>query len=258
MQLTSTKNPLLQKIRLAAAAGRPTEDGFVIAEGPHLLEEALRGAWRIERVLTTASGRERHFNLLSRVEAEIVELSSRAFASIAATETTQEVLMLMRPPTWSWADLVPSPALVVALDGIQDPGNVGAIVRSAEAFGATGVVFLRGCARVPNAKLLRATVGSIFRLPFLEGLTVAEFVEQIRLSVLTLYALTPHAATGLLKADLRHGCALAIGSEGAGVSAELLFEANLLSIPTAGVESLNAAIACSIALFEAQRQRAGL
>ncbi len=255
MQLTSTKNPVLQSIRRAASAGRPTEAGLVVIEGPHLLEEALRSEWRIEQVFLTAQAQERHSQLLRSVHAEITEVSERAFAATASTETPQELLALLRPRSWVWKDLFGPSALVVALDGIQDPGNAGTIVRSAEAFGATGVVFLRGCARVANGKLLRASAGSIFRVPFLESITAADLIQQARLQSVPLYALTMRAPAALEDIDLAPRCVLVAGSEGAGVSGELLGAAQAISIPTTKVESLNAAIACSIALFEAQRQR---
>jgi RNA methyltransferase, TrmH family len=255
MQLTSTRNPVLQSIRRAAAAGRPTEDGLIVAEGPHLVEEALKGEWQIEQVFATERARARYSQLLFGVNAEIVEVSERAFASTAATETTQELLALLRPRNWSWRDLLGPSALVVALDGIQDPGNAGTIVRSAEAFGASGLVFLRGCVRVANGKLLRAAAGSLFRVPFLEAIAVEEFIEQARLEGLALYALVKGASATLDDADSRSRCALAVGSEGSGMSSELLMAAKAVSIPTAKVESLNAATACSIALFEAYRRR---
>ncbi|MGI8962616.1 MAG: TrmH family RNA methyltransferase [Bryobacteraceae bacterium] len=255
MQLTSTKNPILQAIRRAAAAGRPTEDGLIVAEGPHLVEEALRSEWQVEQVFATERALARYSHLLLRVEIEIVEVSERAFASTAATETTQEVLALVRPRSWSWKDLLGPRALVLALDGIQDPGNAGTIVRSAEAFGATGLVFLRGCVRAANGKLLRAAAGSLFRVPFLEAITVEEFVEQARLDDLPLYVLAKDALSTLDDAALESRCALAVGSEGSGISPELLLAAQAVSIPTAKVESLNAATACSIALFEAHRRR---
>jgi TrmH family RNA methyltransferase len=220
-----------------------------------LLEEAVRGEWKIEQVLTTVRARARYSQLLPKVDAKIVEVSERAFASAATTETTQEVLALVRPRIWSWKDLLCPSALVIALDGIQDPGNAGTIVRSAEAFGATGVVFLKGCVRVANGKLLRAGAGSLFRVPFLEAIETAELVQQLRLEGIRLYALTINASATLDDADLQSGCALAVGSEGLGITRELLAAAHALSIPTARVESLNAATAGSIALFEAYRRR---
>jgi RNA methyltransferase, TrmH family len=256
MQLTSSKNPLLQAIRRAGAHGRPTEDGLLVAEGPHLIAEAARSAWRIEQIFTTAQARGGNADLLAGIDAEIVEVSPRAFASMSTTEASQEALALLRPKTWTWADLLtPAPALVMALDHIQDPGNGGALVRSAEAFGATGVVFLDGSVRISNGKFLRATAGSVFRVPYLEGIAVDDFLAELRASGAALYALAPRAATSLWEADLRIPCALAVGSEGHGLSPELLAQAHPISLPAIQVESLNAAVAGSIALFEARRQR---
>jgi TrmH family RNA methyltransferase len=255
MQLTSTKNPLLQSIRRAVAAGRPTENGLIVAEGPHLVEEAVRSEWRIVQVFATSIARNRHAELLSQIDAELIEVSARAFASLAATESTQELLALLEPRRWSWEDLAAGHALIVVLDGIQDPGNAGAIVRSAEAFGATGAVLLEHCARVANPKFLRATAGSIFRLPFLEGLAVEALTTLRQHSKLQMYALSAGAPLPVTEADFRSSCLLAVGSEGHGVSPELLSQARAISISTSKVESLNAAVACSIALFEAQRQR---
>lgn len=245
----------MQAIRRAAAAGRPTEEGLIVAEGPHLLEEALRSEWQIEQVFATERAQSRYSQLFARVNAEIVEVSERAFASTAATETPQELLALLRPRTWSWNDLLGSSALVLVLDGIQDPGNAGTIVRSAEAFGASGLVFLTGCVRVANGKLLRAAAGSLFRVSFLEGIAIEEFIEHARLDDLPVYALVKGASATLDDADLQSRCAMAVGSEGSGMSRELLAAAQAVSIPTTKVESLNAATACSIALFEAHRRR---
>lgn len=257
MELTSTRNPLLQKIRRAASAGHLTEDGLVVAEGPHLLEEANRGAWRVEQVFVTSAARERYRELLDETAAEVVETSERALASASATDTPQNVLALMRPRLWSWRDLTQPSALIVVLDRMQDPGNVGTIVRSAEAFGASGIVFLRGCARVANGKLLRAAAGSIFRMPFLEQVSGTDLIRNAQAGELKLYALGAHGQTPIGRADLRVSCALLAGSEGSGVSPELLAQSQGLSIPTVQVESLNAAVACSIALYEARKQRRG-
>ena len=255
MRLTSSKNPILQQIRRAAALGRTTSGGLVVAEGPHLLEEALRGSWKLERVFTTVEGRTRHADLLQRVDGKITEISARALAAASATENSQEVFVLLKPRNWSWHDLVSEKALVVILDGIQDPGNAGTIVRSAEAFGATGVVLTKPSTRLANGKFLRATAGSIFRLPYIENVTACEASAQLRASGLKFYALTAHAATTVEKADFKQPCGLAVGSEAAGISPELFAEAHAVSIPTQTVESLNAAVACSVALFEAYRQR---
>ena len=255
MQLTSAKNPLLQRVRRAATSGRPTEDGLIVAEGPHLVEEALRSDWRIEQLFATPAARDRHADLVSRADAELVEVSARAFAGISTTETSQEVLALVRPKMWSWNDLAGPSALIIVLDALQDPGNAGTIFRSAEAFGATGVILLKGSAHVANGKFLRATVGSIFRMPFLEAWQPGELLAHAREDGIRLYALSQSADSDLAQTDLCPPCALIIGSEGRGLTPELANHVRQISIPTAKVESLNAAVACSIALFEAGRQR---
>jgi RNA methyltransferase, TrmH family len=255
MPLTSTKNPLLQEIRRAAAAGRPTPEGLIVAEGPHLVEEALRSPWDVEQVFVTPPARDVFAAILTRVAPKIVEVSPPAFASITATETSQEILALLRPKNWTWHDLIPPAALLVVLDSIQDPGNAGTIVRSAEAFGATGAVLLKGSAHLANGKFLRAAAGSAFRLPVIEGWSPEEFLHHAGQDGLALCGLSQRAATDLAEADFRPASALIVGSEARGISPQLARDVLQISIRTANVESLNAAIACSIALFEARRQR---
>ena len=162
MQLTSARNPFLQDVRRAAAAGQPTDGGCVVIEGPHLVGEALRSRWRIDNVLVTPHGRERHSDLLSKTSAEIVEIPARTFESLAGVETSQEIMALVTPAVYTWADCLDPTGIAVILDGIQDPGNAGTTVRSAEGFGVAGLIFLEGCVRVANGKFLRATAGSIF------------------------------------------------------------------------------------------------
>ena len=155
----------------------------------------------------------------------------------------------------SWEAVVGDTALVVVLDGIQDPGNAGTIVRSAEAFGASGVVFAQGSVHWANGKFLRATAGSIFRMPALEAVTRGEIVRKLAAARVRLYVLDAKAMAPLSGADLVTPCALIVGSEANGASAELSAAAQAIAIPAQRVESLNAAVACSIAVFEAARQR---
>lgn len=255
MRLTSTHNPRLQQIRRAALSGRPTPDGLIVAEGPHLLEEVLRSAWKAEEIFCTGEAPIRFSGLFARAPAPVTELSPRAFESIATTETTQGVLALLRPREWSFEELIAGRALTVILDAIQDPGNAGTIARSAEAFGATGIILGEGCARVSNGKVLRAAAGSLFRIPYLEGVTRSQIVELFEDARLRVYALAGESETPLTSCDLRSPCALLIGNEGAGLSGELFAWGESVRIPTVRVESLNAAVAASIALFEAARQR---
>jgi TrmH family RNA methyltransferase len=225
------------------------EDGLMVIEGPHLLGEVLHSSWKIAEVFVTGEARERHEELLDRVKTPLTELSRRAMDSIAATDTTQEIVGLVRPRAWVWEDLLAEKPVVLALDGVQDPGNAGTMVRSAEAFGVSGVVFLKSSVRSSNGKFIRATAGSIFRLPFLEGWSTADLLARAKEARLPLFALAPKGRVSLHEAALAQGGVLIVGSEGAGISAELLAAAERVRIPTQAVESLNAAVACSIALY---------
>lgn len=241
--LLSDKNPLLKEVRKAAPL---TADGFALAEGPHLLEEALRSGAEIGPIIATATA------ALPPAAKRVVRVTDAAFASLASTESPQGVLSLVRPRAWTFDQLLHGRALLVILDGIQDPGNAGAILRAAEAFGATGAVFLKGCANPHNPKCMRASAGSIFRIPYASGLSVEELLEVCRLP---LHAADAKATTVLSEARLAKPCGIIIGSEGKGVSPALAARATGLRIPTVKVESLNAAVAAGILLYEARRQR---
>jgi len=259
--IVSAANPLLKDVRRAIARGGLTRDGLAVAETFHLLEEALRSACGVPIVLAAESAQssaETHLRRLHGVRLAI--LPDDLFQTVAGTETTQGVMALVRPPAWSIEQLFRTPALVVVLDGLQDPGNAGTIVRAAEAFGATGVLFLKGSVNPHNPKTLRASAGSLFRMPYLAAVDGAVARDAFHQQGIALYAAVPaRRGSGTLyvnDTDLAAPCGLAIGNEAHGVSGELRSAAVDVSIPTVGVESLNAAVAAGILLYEARRQRA--
>jgi TrmH family RNA methyltransferase len=188
-----------------------------------------------------------------QVRGDATVLPDALFRTISSTETSQGVVALVRPPEWTIADLFGGCALVVVIDGVQDPGNAGAIVRAAEAFGASGVLFVKGSASPVNPKALRASAGSLFRVPFVWGVAAEDARAACAERCVKMLAAAPSAPAGMIPA--REPCALIIGSEGRGVSAALREGAVPISIPTAGVESLNAAMAAGILLYEIRRQR---
>jgi RNA methyltransferase, TrmH family len=239
--LISDKNPLLKEVRRLAAGGAPSEDRVVLAEGPRLLDEALRSGIEIHAVILAESAPE----IGGAGSARVVRVLDGLFNKLASTESPQGVLALVRLPQWTADHLMRGTPLVVVLDGVQDPGNAGAILRTAEAFGATGAVFLKGTVSPSNPKCLRASAGSAFRLPM---------VTEIP-SGLELYAADPRAKLSLAEARFRAPCAIIIGAEGSGVRPELTRRATGVKIPTVSVESLNAAVAAGILLYEARRQR---
>ena len=256
--LTSEKNPLLKEIRKAISRGSLTETGLCVAETFHLLEEALRSSCEVTTVLAAQSVRtavEAHVARLSGVR--VLHLEDQLFDRLAATETSQGVMALVRPPSWDLEQVLRGRTLLLVLDGIQDPGNLGAMIRAAEAFGATGVLAVKGSANPYNPKAIRASAGSIFRVPLVCGVDVdlaRAALEQKRLDV---YSAMPDAGKVLHELDLTRKVAFIIGSEGHGVSEHLRGTAFDIRIPTLGVESLNAAMAAGILLYEARRQRLG-
>jgi TrmH family RNA methyltransferase len=242
----SDKNPLVKQIRRAVARGSLTEDGYVVAEGAHLMEEALAAKCEIGAVIVAESAR------VNYPDARVV--SDKTFRELASTETPQGVIALVRPPVSSLAQMTRgNDALVVVLDGVQDPGNAGAIVRAAEAFGASGAVFLKGTVNPYNPKCVRGSAGSVFRVPLIACVEADEILGHTEIAW---YAAMPRAQKLASDADLSSPCGIIVGNEGHGVSPVLAGRAAGLRIPTSGVESLNAAVAAGILLYEARRQRA--
>src|SRR5277367_3445313 len=136
--LLSDKNPLLKQVRRAVQKGSLTDDGFAVAEGFHLLEEALKSGAEVGVVIVAQSVRGAIQAHVKGLKLRVVTVRDADFAGLAATETPQGVIALVKPPAWTLDQLLRGRALVAVLDGIQDPGNAGAILRAAEAFGATG------------------------------------------------------------------------------------------------------------------------
>lgn len=255
--ITSSANPLIQTLRRAIRRGEATQDGFLVAGTPHLLAEAVRSGVPVGAVAAAAGAADKARSLLAgSPSTRLALVEDRLFQRIADTETTQGIIALVRAPQWRLEDLLTGVPLVVILDGLQDPGNAGTIVRSAEAFGATGVVFLHGSVSPHNPKTVRAAAGSLFRVPFTWSADASEVRPALSRCGLRLYCTMPGAANPLDQAGLAAASALVIGSEARGVSGTLWPNAEPLTIPTSGVESLNAAVAASVVLYEAARQRA--
>jgi len=256
--ITSAANPLVKDVRRAIARGGLTDEGLCVAESFHLLEEALRSERDVPVVLAAESVRdtvERHISGLNG--SRTIILDDALFQTIASTETSQGVMALVRPPEWTITELFRGQSLVIVLDGLQDPGNAGAIVRAAEAFGATGVMFVKGTASPNNPKTLRASAGSLFRVPWVAGIDAPLARASLQQHKVDVYAAMPFTGSQKMAGDVdfTRRCAIVIGSEGRGVSKELHGIAADIAIPTVAVESLNAAVAASVILYEARRQK---
>ncbi|HTM16367.1 MAG TPA: RNA methyltransferase [Terracidiphilus sp.] len=193
-------------------------------------------------------------------DTEVLILPSGILSSILSTETPQPVAALVKSPDWAWTNVLnrvaKTPALILVLAAIQDPGNLGTISRSAEAFGASGVICLPGTVNPWNQKAVRASAGSVFRMPML-SIGESETLEQLHKAGVHVLTTSVQGAQPAAHVDLTGPVAFVIGNEGNGVPAELAAKTDgAVTIPCPGpVESLNAAVAASVLLYEAARQR---
>ena len=250
----SRQNPRVKELRAALSRTGRTPSGLIAIEGEHLTAEALRSQLRFATIFLR-EGYQPPFALPS--DAEPLLLPSDVFSSAVATEQPQGIAALVHPPAFSIEDLFAAAApLILVLAGLQDPGNVGTLLRSAEAFGATGVLLLPGAANPWNPKALRASAGSAFRVPAIHA-TEPEALNLFDRHRIPAIAAVARSGISVTKAPLAGPCALLIGNEGVGLSKILVSAAkHRVTIPTPGdVESLNAAIAGSLLLYEASRQR---
>jgi TrmH family RNA methyltransferase len=290
----SKQNARLKELRRALRNPGREAGGPIGIEGPHLLEEAVRAGLGIRCVFTSEShfnleslnrsqdlrAPSSRFSTVARVgghgpppvnpaanpfdgelfrELEILLMPRDVLSSVLETETPQPVAALVEPPEWTWADVVASKlgySLLVVLSGLQDPGNLGTIVRSAEAFGATGIVALPGTVSCWNQKAMRASAGSVFRLPVVQS-GVDECFSRLREAGVRVLTTAARGATSAEAVDFTAPTALLIGNEGSGVPNEIAARADAaVTIPCPGpVESLNASVATGILLYEASRQR---
>jgi TrmH family RNA methyltransferase len=247
-------NPRVADIRKAIRSGTLTEDGFLPVEGPNLLREALGAGLQIFGVFLRQG---------TDLPAELRRVRSfwldpATFKGIQATEHSQGVVSLVRLRSWdleSMVKAVGSP--LVVLVGLQDPGNVGTILRVAEAFGAAGCIGIRGTCSIFNSKVVRASAGSLFRLPHVWEVEWDAVSAMTRLSGIPLVATSPRAGTPIADWDWSKPTAVLIGNEGQGIPQDYVEAcAATLRIPQrAPVESLNSAVASAVILYEAFRQR---
>jgi len=260
-ELTSARNPVLKVFRRALTEG-VTRQGWLAFEGPHLLEVALDAGpvATVHSVLVSRSARARFPELLGRLtkETEVTQVPDRLFQQVAQTQTPQGVAALveLRPPDLDEI-LNRRDVLLLVACGLQDPGNLGTIMRSAEALGASAVLTLEETVSPLNPKAVRSSAGAIFRIPVVPQLEAGALFERLHAARIRIVAADRRSPSPLAHADFRGPVAFLIGREATGLPLEISREASLLlSIPIReGTDSVNAATAASIFLYEAARQR---
>ena len=256
--VTSRQNTIVKQLRRSFSQGE-TVEGHCAIEGVRMVEEALRSGLQMRAICFSASGKIRAERILNQVskKTETLLLPDEIFNSAVETEHSQGVAALVKVPQFGPEELVSAPSpLIMVCAGIQDPGNLGTIIRSAEAFGTSGLILTEKSVSQWNAKVVRSSAGSVFRLPIvrMRSEEVLKFLQQqgIRSA-----AAVARNGSEIQEFDFTASIAVFIGNEGAGLPREVLSKTeSRICIPQSEpLESLNAGIAASIILYEVMRQR---
>ena len=256
----SRANPAFQ--RLQERKRRARKDGLVLLEGRLLVQEAIGAGARVvlaafsERAARTGAGRGLLRELIER-GAQVRLFSDALLGSLAEVETTQGIVALAEPVRFDAAAAFAGTPLVLGCCEIQNPGNLGALLRTAEAAGASGAVLSEGCADPYSWKALRGSMGSAFRLPLVRGVALPALVGYLKERGVRVIAADVKAARRYDEVDWRAPAALLLGSEGGGLAESVLRAADeRVGVPLQPrVDSLNVGVAAGVLLFEAARQR---
>ena len=260
-------NPLIKQLRQAFSRSELTDSGDCAIEGFRIVEEAIRSGLRISAVFFRESAQDRAERLLPQIGAQVetLLLPDKLFDSLVPSESPQGVAALVRLKTFSLDDLIERTHVgpIIALASLQDPGNLGTILRSAEAFGSAGLILGEGTVSIYNSKVVRGSAGSVFRLPVIHAHEksasekLKDVSERLRAEGVRLMATSSHKGNPLDQADLKRPVAIFFGNEGAGLPRDVVAQMDeVVAIPhSAQVESLNAGVAASIVLYEAARQK---
>jgi RNA methyltransferase, TrmH family len=258
MLITSPVNPQLKFARRVREGKEPAS---IFVEGERLCEECLKSNLPLTVAFHTPNPTPRTLALLEELErrqCQVHETATEAFAVVSDTVTPQGIIIIAEHPVWESETVIrPQANLLVALDMVQDPGNAGTILRTAEAAGVQGIVALQGTVDCFAPKTLRSAMGAAFRLPIITEVEPEQLLAWCQAAKITLAATTARASLVYSDYDWRQATMVILGNEAQGVRAELLDGCDVrLRVPVAPpVESLNVAAAAAAILFEAARQR---
>lgn len=273
-EISSGENPGVKQLAALFRKKERDRQGKYVVEGPNLLEEALKNSAALQLVFFRSSciGKDGHgigeYEPLVRLLEtaglgdRLAVLPDALFDKVAQTDTPQGVMAVVNKRSWTEGELFSAGSPggnVLVLDRLQDPGNLGTVLRTADGAGFSGAIVMKGCGDIYSPKVVRACTGTLFRLPMLFLAEPEEALELLHRYDKKVYATSLQNSQVYYKCDLRENLALVIGNEGNGVCSDFLNQADgLLTIPMAGnLESLNAAVAAGILMYETVRQRNG-
>ena len=259
--ITSTSNAQIKELaKLQKKSRLRDEKGIFLVEGPRMTEEIP--AERIEKIYASESFAKKNKEFLEKLQAPVELLTDTVFAYVSDTKTPQGILLVMEQRSCEIREMLDldaqgSKPLLMVLDNLQDPGNLGTILRAGEAAGVTGVIMSHDCVDIYNPKVIRSTMGSVYRMPFVYVEHLPKTLEVLAEAGIHSYAAHLKGKNSYDQEDYTRGTAFLIGNEGNGLRDEVADAAECyIKIPMCGeVESLNAAVASSVLMFEAARQR---
>lgn len=253
--ITSTSNPQVkQLLQLQKKSRERTAQDVFVVEGIKMYQEVPQD--RLIQTFVSESFFKKHSSLFLDRQ-DVTLLSDRVFENVSDTKTPQGVLCLIRQYHYALADLMGERPFIMALENMQDPGNLGTVLRTAEGAGVTGILLSQGCVDLYNPKVIRSTMGSVYRMPFYYSQDFHADLKRLKAHGICLYAAHLKGTDTYDRYDYDRPCAFLIGNESRGLSDQTAAFADVyVKIPMCGrVESLNAAVASSILMYEVNRQR---
>lgn len=263
--ITSSQNKVIKEVKALSKKRDRTKKGLFIAEGLRFVQSAVEVKAGIDLILYSESifRTEEGSSFVKELEAKeqykILEVEEKLMVELSDTQSPQGILAVVQQPRWQWDNVIKENGFIMVLDRVQDPGNLGTIIRTADAAGVDGIVTIKGTVDVFNPKVLRSTMGSIFELPVIEGLEWDALEAKLKDNEYTVLATALEDSVEYDSLDYRSSTAMIIGNEANGISSEILESVDhRIIIPIVGsAESLNAGVAAAVVMYEVLRQRRG-
>ncbi|MGI6776988.1 MAG: TrmH family RNA methyltransferase [Acetivibrionales bacterium] len=262
--ITSSQNPLVKEAKSLKLRKHRDSKGLFFIEGLRFVEEAVKRGGDIERVFVSKHfyemGSPNSEKLLREIKSranDVVFLTDKLFKEISDTSSPQGIAAVLRMKAARLDELIGKDNLFILLDSVQDPGNMGTIIRTADAAAFNGVIISKGCVDIYNPKVLRSTMGSVFHIPIVFSSDLSETISFLKSNGIKIYAAHLMGEKNYFDIRMANNTAIIIGNEANGVRDDIASYADgLVKIPMPGnSESLNASIAAGILMFECVRQR---
>jgi TrmH family RNA methyltransferase len=259
--IQSSQNNTIKEIKSLQLRKNRDSKGLYFIEGTRFISEALNSGENIEKIIISEKLEDSNKDLIQKIQDRKIScslVSDKLFAELTDTKTPQGILSVIKKKNYDYNDIVSRGSFIVLLENLQDPGNAGTIIRTADAANASAVILSKGCVDIYSPKVLRSTMGSVFHIPIIEGMNINEAVSDLKSSKYKIIVSHLKGTNNYFEENLKQKCAIIVGNEANGVSEETSALADsLVKIPMPGrAESLNASVAASIMIYEMVRQRA--